>query len=343
MPSQNVDLSTTYLGLELAHPLMPGASPLVDDLDMVRQLEDAGAPAIVMSSLFEEQIENEQLATHLHLESIGETHAEATSFLPEPREGGFSLGPEEYLGQVRRLKETVGVPVIASLNGTSAGGWLEHAVLIEEAGADALELNVYQLATDPWESSQDLEERIARMVRAVKAKITIPVAVKLSPFYTALAHFATELEDCGADGLVIFNRFYQADLDVEALEATRTLELSTSSELLLRLRWLAILRGQIGVSLAATGGAHTAEDVVKALLCGADAVQVVSAIFQNGPGHLAILRHDLERWMEEHGHASLETLRGAMSLERCPDPHAYERANYMRVLSGWWRSLLAVS
>ena len=328
-----MDLRTSYLGLELAHPLMPGASPLVDDLDTVRRLEDAGASAIVMHSLFEEQLTGEMLATHAAIDGQSDAFAEALSFLPSPAD--FRLGPEEYLEQIRKVKAAVKVPVIASLNGTTLGGWLAYARMMEEAGADALELNVYQLATDPEETSQSIERRTLAMVRAVAGAVMIPVAVKLSPFYTSIASFATQVEEAGADGLVLFNRFYQPDLDIEELEVKTGLRLSDSSELLLRLRWLAILSGKIKASLAVTGGVHSAVDVVKAIMCGADTVQVVSALLRHGPYYLKFILDDLTRWLEEHEIDSLDEIRGNMSLERCPDPRQFERTNYMKVLSSW--------
>ena len=328
-----MDLTTTYLGFRLPHPILPGASPLVDDLDMVKRLEDAGAPAIVMHSLFEEQITREQMATSRHMDTWSDAHAEALSYFPEP--AGFALGPEEYLEQVHRIKTTVGVPVIASLNGSTDGGWLAYADLLEEAGADALELNVYALATDLDESSELLERRTLQMLWSIKSGIRIPVAVKLSPFYTALAHFAQRLDNHGVAGLVLFNRFYQPDFDVEALEVTPTLRLSDSSELLLRLRWLAILHGRLRASLAASGGVHTGLDAVKALMAGADAVQVVSALLKKGPERLRTLRQELETWMVEHEYESLDQLRGSLSLLRCPDPAAHERANYVTILQSW--------
>ncbi len=328
-----MDLSTRYLGLDLPHPFMPGASPLVDDLDTVRRLEDAGAAAIVMHSLFEEQLMREQIATDWHMSAPADSFAEALSYLPDPE--SFSLGPEGYLEQLGRIRRAVAVPVIGSLNGTTLGGWLEYARLIEEAGADALELNVYRLAADPDESGDEIERQTIEMVRAVRDKVRIPLAVKLSPFYTAFAHFARRLDEAGADGLVLFNRFYQADIDLEELEAVRTLQLSDSSELLLRLRWLAILSGRLEASLAVTGGVHTAVDAVKAVLCGADAVQLVSALLRHGPEHLAAIRRDTEEWLVEHEYESLAQMRGSMNLERCPDPEAYERANYMHILQGY--------
>ena len=331
--NSSIDLSTRYLGLKLPHPFMPGASPMVDDLDMVRRLEDAGAAAIVMHSLFEEQIESEQGRTAYDMESHVNAYAEASSFFPRPAE--FRLGPQDYLDQVRRIKEAVKVPVIASLNGISATGWLEYARLIEQAGADALELNVYYVATDPAENGEAVERRTIDIIRTVNQAIRIPIAVKLSPFFSSLSHFAGELEMAGADGLVLFNRFYQPDIDIEALEVRNELSLSDSSELLLRLRWLAILSAQRKLDLAVSGGVHTARDAVKAVMAGARSVQVVSALLKNGPQHLAGLRAGLSTILEELGYASLSEMHGCMNLARCPDPAAFERGNYMRILQGW--------
>ena len=328
-----MDLSTTYLGINLAHPFMPGASPLVDDMDTIRRLEDAGASAIVMRSLFEEQLVMEEMATQAYTDFARDSHAEARSFLPNPDQ--FVFGPSEYLDQLRRIKEAVKVPVIASLNGTTLGGWLEHARLMEQAGADAIELNVYALAAEPQTSGKTLEDRSLEMLRAVKAVVKIPVAVKLSPFYSSLSHFAQGAQAAGADGLVLFNRFYQPDIDVEALEVKRTLRLSDSSELPLRLRWLAILSTQLRLGLAASGGVHTAEDAVQAIMAGAHAVQVVSALLKNGPERLKTLREEVSIWMEQHEYESLKQMRGSMSLTSCPDPSAYERANYMLLLQSW--------
>jgi len=328
-----VDLSTTYLGLRLPHPFMPGASPLVDDLDMVKRLEDAGAAAIVMHSLFEEQITAEQLGTIQNMELHEDSYAEALSYFPKADE--YALGPQQYLEQLRRIKATVAVPVIASLNGVTPTGWLQYARLIEQAGADALELNVYSLATDPADTAAAVETRLLAIARAVKAAVHIPVAVKLSPFFSAMAHVAHALDAAGVDGLVIFNRFYQPDIDIDALEAMPTLRLSDSSELLLRLRWLAIFAGRVRASLAVTGGVHSFVDAIKAVMAGAHAVQMVSALLQNGPEELRTVREEMVRWMEEREYASLEQMQGSMSLERCPDPAAFERANYMRVLQSW--------
>jgi dihydroorotate dehydrogenase (fumarate) len=328
-----MDLSTTYLGFRLPHPVMPGASPLVDDLDVVRRLEDAGASALVMRSLFEEQIVMEQMASVQNLDSHEGTFAEALSYFPGT--DAFRMGPDEYLEQLQRAKAAVGVPVIASLNGVSPGGWLDFARLMAEAGADALELNVYHLATDPEEAGEAVESRVADMIRSVKEHVSVPLAVKLSPFYSALAHFSRRLDGAGVDGIVLFNRFYQPDIDVDELEAKRVLNLSDSSELLLRLRWMAVLSGRVQASLAVSGGVHTALDAVKAVMTGAHAVQMVSAVLKKGPEVLAEVRQGMADWLDEHEYESLEQMQGSMSLLRCPDPRAYERANYMEILQGW--------
>ena len=328
-----MDLSTRYLGLDLPHPFMPGASPLVDDFDMVRRLEDAGAAAIVLHSLFEEQIVAEELEHHYHTEAHEESYAEATSLFPDPRI--FAVAADEYLERVTRIKAAVSVPVIASLNGTTPFGWIEYARLIEQAGADALEINTYYLATDPLENSEDVEQRSVDVLDAVRQSVRIPVAVKISPFFSALAHLANRLDDLGASGLVLFNRFYQPDIDVETLDIVPSLKLSDSSELLLRLRWLAILSGRLRCSLAVSGGVHTALDAIKAIMTGAHAVQMVSALLRHGPEHLAKVRGEVAAWMAEHGYESLRQMQGSMNLKRCPDPAALERSNYMRVLQSW--------
>ncbi|MCM2250344.1 MAG: dihydroorotate dehydrogenase-like protein [Geothrix sp.] len=328
-----MNLSTTYLGLKLAHPLMAGASPMVDDMGMVKRLEDAGASAIVMHSLFEEQITREEQGTILDMELSSNSSAEAISFFPQPDE--FRLGPEKYLEQIQRIKQAVSVPVIASLNGTTPAGWLHHGKLMQEAGADALELNVYYLATDPKESAAQVEKRTLDAVRAVKAEVKIPVAVKLSPFFSSLAHFAVELEAAGADGLVLFNRFFQPDINIEELQAEPSLQLSGPGDLLLRLRWLAVLHGQVKGSLGVTGGVHDGLGALKAVMAGADAVQMVSALLIHGPERLAQACATLAEWLEEHEYESLAQARGSMSLQKCPNPQAFTRANYMRILNGW--------
>lgn len=328
-----MDLSTRYLGLDLAHPFMPGASPLADNLDSVKRLEDAGASAIVLRSLFEEQIVREQKRTLEDLEAHTDSFAEARSFLPKPDE--FQLGPVEYLEQVRRAKAAVRIPLIASLNGISSDGWLSYASQIEQAGADALELNMYYVATDSDESGDRVDDRVINIVKEVKKSLKIPVAAKLSPFHSAMANLARRLEAAGASGLVLFNRFYQPDIDPEALEAVPRLVLSDSSELLLRLRWLAVLSGRSPISLACSGGVHTSLDAIKALMAGATVVQVVSALLRQGPGRLSVIREEVSRWLVDHEYESLDQLRGSMNLSRCPDPSAFERGNYMRILQSW--------
>jgi dihydroorotate dehydrogenase (fumarate) len=328
-----MDLTTTYLGLRLAHPLVPGASPLADDLDTVRRLEDAGAPAIVLRSLFAEQIARERVAAFLHLDRHGESFAEALSFFPSPDR--FVMGPEEYLAHLGRVKAAVGVPVIASLNGTEPGCWRDYPEAIQQAGADALELNIYHLPTDPQVTSDQVEERALQAVREVKRALRIPIAVKVSPFFSAFAHFAARLDAAGADGIVLFNRFYQPDIDPESLTVVPSLQLSRSSELPLRLRWLAMLSGRVRASLAATGGVHDGLDAIKAVMAGAHAVQMVSALLARGPEYLAAVRDEVAAWLEEHEYDSLAQARGSMGLAACPDPTAYERANYMLILQGW--------
>lgn len=321
------------MNLELPHPLIVGASPLVEDLDTVRRVEDAGAAAIVMNSLFEEQIFIEQIMAHEHIEQIGDSFAEAASYLPDP--AIFMHGPEQYMEQIAAIKAAVDIPVIASLNGTTPGGWLRHALLMEEAGADGLELNVYDLTSDPETSSSEIEQRTLTMVRELKAGLRIPVAIKLSPFYTSLAHFALALERCGVDAIVLFNRFYQPEIDPNTLSVDRTLQFSTPDELALRLRWIAIFSGRLQTSLGVTGGVHGANDAIKAVMAGAHGVQIVSALLKFGVEHLDKIRCGMIEWMEANEYESLAQMQGCMNLEHCPDPEAYERANYMRMLQGW--------
>ena len=324
-----MDLSTTYLEFELDSPLIVGASPLAQNLDMVRRLEDNGASAIVLHSLFEEQLVNEQLATCSAMQNPADSYAEALNYFPGPPD--FKFGPDEYLELLRKIKQAVNIPVIGSLNGVTRGGWLEYADQIEQAGADALELNVYDLAINTSESAQDIENRTVSLVYWVRSTIDIPFAVKLSPFYTALPNFAQRLVKDGADGLVLFNRFYQPDINIEDLEAMRV-HLSDSSDLLLRLHWLAILSGRVDTSLAVTGGVHTATDAIKAVMTGAHAVQVVSAILRHGPEHIKALREHMAAWLEEYEYESLRQMQGSMNLVNCPDPRVYERANYIELL-----------
>ncbi len=328
-----MNLPTTYLGLSLKNPVMPGASPLVDQLDTVRRLEDAGAAAVVMHSLFEEQITNDQLAEFAHTENPAESFSEATSYFPHMDD--YVLGPDRYLEQIARIKESVDIPVIGSLNGISLGGWTDYARLIQQAGADALELNVYYVATDPDEPGLAVEKRTLDILQAVRESVTIPVAVKLSPFFSSPGHFAKQLDSLGAAGLILFNRFYQPDIDIEELEATHRLDLSNSTELRLRLRWTAILHGHLKADIAVSGGVHTVEDIIKAIMCGASAVQVVSCLLKYGPSHIGSLVKGLSHWLEDHEYDSIDQMRGSMSLQHCPDPTVFERANYLRVLQLW--------
>jgi dihydroorotate dehydrogenase (fumarate) len=328
-----MDLSTTYMGFQLPHPLVPGASPMADDLDVVRRLEDAGAPMIVMHSLFEEQIVAEELAMTRAIETGEDSYAEALSYLPNPEL--FKLGPAEYLEQVRKIKNAVAVPVIGSINGVTEGGWLEYARLIQEAGADGLELNLFQIEAKPGSSGEQVERRQLSIVRAVKHSVHIPLAVKLSPFYSSIAHFAGQLDQIGIDALVLFNRFYEPDIDVEQLEVIPVNLLSNPSELLLRLRWIGILSGRIKASLAATGGVHSGVEAVKAIMVGAQAVQMVSVLLKRGPRYLKSVRDELAQWLDEHGYESLRQMQGSMSQARCPDSKAFERGNYVKILQSW--------
>jgi dihydroorotate dehydrogenase (fumarate) len=334
-----MDLSTTYLGLKLQTPFVPGASPLTDDLDGVRRLEDAGAPLLVLRSLFEEQIKREQMANFIHMDWHGESFAEAVSYFPRPE--SFVFGPEEYLNHLRRVKEAVKVPVIASLNGTTPHGWLDYPPLIEQVGADALELNLYRLALDPGTSGADVERECVEAVRTVRKAVRMPIAVKLSPFFSSFGHLATRVVEAGAQGLVLFNRFYQPDIDPVGLQARSTLLLSSPAELPLRLRWVAALSPRLDCSFAVTGGVLHGVDGVKAAMAGADVFQVVSALLRSGPEYLGCLRREMEEWMEENEWSSLAEMQGAMDLDRCPDPEVFERANYMLMLQSWRRSMPA--
>ncbi len=328
-----IDLSTTYLGLRLTNPFMIGASPLANDLDTVRRLEDAGSAAIVLPSLFEEQITMARTGRIRHLDPLDPQFAAVRAYVPGPE--GFDLSPDQYLEHLARVKRTVGVPVIASLNGTTAESWLTFARAIEQAGADALELNMYEVATNPDDSSAAIERRLCASVIDLRDEVNLPIAVKLSPFFTAMGHVAHALDRAGAAGLVLFNRFYQPDINLGDLTVVPTLELSTSSELLLRLRWTAILHARIRASIAATGGVATAADGIKALLAGANAVQMVSAILRHGPPYFSVMRDGLAQWMEARGFASLHEINGLLSLAKMPDPDAFERANYLRMLHSW--------
>lgn len=327
------DLSTKYLGMKLHTPLVASASPLSKDVDGIRRLEDAGASAVVLYSLFEEQLRQEAMELEYHLSAGTESFAESLTYLP--MRGEFRTGPEGYLEHIRRAKNAVGIPVIASLNGATLGGWTHYAEQIQEAGADAIECNIYSIPADMDVPSHVVEQSYVDILHAVKSTVHIPVAVKLSPFFSNMAYMARRLEGAGADGLVLFNRFYQPDIDVEDLAATRSLQLSDSSELRLRLHWIAMLSGRVWASLAVTGGVHTAIDIVKATMAGAHVTQMVSALLMRGPGHVRTVLNDLDRWLTEHEWESLAAMRGNMSFARVPDPDAYERSNYMLMLQSW--------
>jgi dihydroorotate dehydrogenase (fumarate) len=312
---------------------MPGASPMPDSIGAVRRLEDAGASAIVMHSLFEEQFTNEDHVVQDEIDTHENSSSEATTFLPIPPE--FNLEPSEYLEQIRSIKEALDIPVIASLNGATPGGWVRYATEIEQAGAAALELNFYHISTSADESGTDVEKRACDILKSVKESIKIPVAIKLSPFFSSLPNFSRQLVASGADGIILFNRFYQPDIDTEELDVLPTLQLSNSFELRLRLRWLAIMSASVPTDYACSGGAYTGHDAIKALMTGATVVQFVSSLLKNGPEYLTTIIKDVEKWMEEHDYQSVDQLRGCMSLKHCPDPLAYERGNYLRMLQGW--------
>jgi len=326
-------LQISYLGLTLPHPLIAGASPMTGDLDGLRRLEDGGAAAVVLRSLYEEQLRRESVATHDAMVGAADSFAEALSYLPHPDE--FVLGPQEYLDHLAAAKAALGVPVIASLNGVEPGPWLDYARLMEDAGADALELNLYDVVTDPGFDAAAIEARAVEVVREIRLRTRLPLAVKLSPFYTALPNFSAKLLGAGATGLVLFNRFFEPDINAEELEVVPHLALSNSSELLLRLRWLAILSGEFDCSFAVTGGVHDEHDAVKAIMAGAHAVQIVSAAFTRGPKVLASIREGLAAWLEEHEYRSIEMMRASMNIERCPEPAALTRAQYVRQLQTW--------
>jgi dihydroorotate dehydrogenase (fumarate) len=327
------DLSTRYLGLDLANPLVVGASPLCQDIGRIRHMEDAGAGAIVLHSLFEEQIVLESIQLDRELSDGTESFPEALTYLPDLRD--YNLGPDAYVEHVRKAKAAVGIPVIASLNGVSTGGWLRYAKLIEEAGADALELNIYLVASDVDRSAAEIEQQYVGLVRDVAATVRIPLAVKLGHQFSSFGHFASRLEEAGADALVLFNRFYQPDLDIENLEVVPSLTLSSSYELLLRLSWVAILYKKLDVDFAVTGGVHGAEDVLKCMMAGANAAMMTSALLRRGIGHLSEVRSDLVRWMESHEYESVVQMRGSLSQKAVANPSAYERGNYLRVLSSY--------
>lgn len=326
-----MNLTTRYLGLELRTPLVPSASPLSENLDNLKRMEDAGASAVVLHSLFEEQIRAERSAVHRHLAAHAESHAEATSYFPDPE--NFCDGPEEYLRHIERAKASLGIPVIASLNGATFGGWMGFATQIAQAGADALELNIYSIPADPVLSAEEIESQYVTIVAAVEGQVRIPVCVKLSPFFTNLSQFARRLDEQGIDGLVLFNRFYQPDIDLEALEVVPNVLLSTPMAMRLPLRWIAILHGHLRASLAATSGIHRATDALKMLMAGADVTMLCSVLMARGIGHLATIEREMRYWMEAHEYESVEQLKGSMSQRNCPDPAAFERAQYLRAVA----------
>ncbi len=329
-----MNLETTYLGLKLKNPLVPSASPLSNETDQVKRMEDSGASAVVMYSLFEEQINRENRALDYFINTPGNSFAEALSYFPEPDEY-HNLHAEDYLEQIRELKNAVDIPIIASLNGTSEGGWMQYARKMEEAGADALELNIYYIAADPSMTSADVENMYISDLKAVKQNVEIPVSVKLGPYFSSFGNIAKRLEDAGADGLVLFNRFYQPDIDLENLEVEPSLELSSSFEKRLPLRWIAMLRPHLNCSLAATTGIHTAKDVIKMILAGADVAMMASVLLYHGPSVLKRIQRDMQLWMEEKEYASLDEMKGAMSSASVADPTAFERANYIKILQGF--------
>jgi len=328
-----MELKTTYLGFELDNPMIVGASPICNDISVVRRLEDAGAPMLVMHSIFQEQIIREQMALNYGLEIGDNAHAESITYLPRPDE--FRLGPDEYLDLLVRIKAAVKIPIVASLNGRTLGGWAEYAKQLQQAGANAIELNIYDPILDPDVLPATVEKNTIEVIRSVKQAVQIPVAVKLSPFYTSFVNFAHQVDSTGIGAIVVFNRFYQPDIDVELLNVYSDLQLSTLAELLPRLRYAAALYGQIEADIAVTGGVHTAEDVLKAVMAGASAVQMVSALLTHGPEYLRRVRTDLVRWLEQHNYDSLKQARGSVSLQHTPNPAAFERGNYMRILQSW--------
>ncbi len=335
-----MDLTTTYLGMTLKSPLVVGScAPLTEDIDNIKRMEDAGAAAVVLHSFFEEQLRREQLELHHHLTYGTESFAEALSYFPEPEI--FHIGSEEYLGHIRISKEELDIPVIASLNGSNLGGWLDYSQQIEQAGADALELNIYYVPTDLDIPGGEIEQNYLDILKAVKSEINIPVAIKLSPYFSNIANMTKRLGEAGADGLVLFNRFYQPDIDLNNLEVYPNVLLSTPQSLRLPMRWIAILYGKIEADLASTSGIHHASDVIKMVMAGAKITQVVSALLRHGIYYLATLEEGIQKWMEENEYESIQQMQGSLSQLNCPDPTAFERSQYMKALQTYapiWRS-----
>jgi len=334
-PRRNMDLSTTYLGLNLRTPLVASASPLSETVENIKRFEDAGAAAVVLHSLFEEQIRYERFEFHHYMTFGAESYPEALSYFPQPAE--FHVGPEAYLRHIAKAKELVRIPIIASLNGSTQGGWIDFARLMEQAGADAIELNIYSIPTDPELSAAEIEKTYLEILSAVKSVVTVPVAVKLGPFFTNFAHMAKKLDLAGADGLVLFNRFYQPDIELETLEVVPSVLLSTPMAMRLPLRWIAILYDHVGASLAATSGIHRGTDALRMLMAGADVTMLCSVLLRRGIPHLTAIEKEITDWMEEHEYESVAQLQGSMSQKNCPDPSAFERAQYMRAISSFRR------
>jgi dihydroorotate dehydrogenase (fumarate) len=328
-----MDLKSKYLGLTLKNPIVPSASPLANDLDTIRKMEEAGAAAVVLESLFEEQIRHESRELDHYLQFGAESFAEALTYFPESSD--YRIGPEEYLEHIRMAKEKVDIPIIASLNGVTVGGWIDYSRKMEQAGADALELNVYYIPTGSRMSGVEVENLYLDILKAVKAAVKIPIAMKLSPFFSAFANFTRKLDENGVDGLVLFNRFYQPDIDLELLEVKPNVILSTPQAMRLPLRWIAILYGSIKADMAATSGIHTSDDVIKMLMVGAKATMMCSALLRNGVRHIAKVLEGLRNWMEEHEYDSVEQMQGSMSQKNIADPSAFERANYMKALQNY--------
>jgi dihydroorotate dehydrogenase (fumarate) len=325
-----MDLTTRYLGLNLRTPLVPSASPLSNEIDGIKRMEDAGASAVVLHSLFEEQVKGELEEVQARMMYGTESFPEALTYFPKPAE--FITGPEEYLNKIRKAKESVQVPIIASLNGSALGGWVDYAQKIQQAGADALELNVYFIPTEMDRTAVEIEQDYIDILKAVQSVVHIPIALKLSPFFSNMSHMARRLDQEGVSGLVLFNRFYQPDIDLETLEVKTSVNLSTAQDMLLPLRWIAILYGRVKADLAATGGIHTAQDAVKILMAGADIVMLCSVLMKNGLESIRRIESEMADWLSEHDYQSVRQLQGSMSQRNCPDPAAFERAQYMKAV-----------
>ncbi|HEY52839.1 MAG TPA: dihydroorotate dehydrogenase-like protein [Caldilineae bacterium] len=328
-----MNLTTTYLGMSLKNPIVPSASPLTNSVDNIRRLEDAGASAVVLQSLFEEQITHESQELDHYLDYGTESYAEALSFFPEMEQ--YDVGPDSYLELIRQASQSVDIPIIGSINGVSTGGWIEYASKIEEAGASALELNIYYIPTAPGMTGAAVEEMYVNVVRDVRNSVSIPVAVKLSPYFSATANMAARLAENGANGLTLFNRFYQPDFDLDQLEVAPHLVLSTTDDLRLPLRWVSILYGRVPVDFAITSGVHSHIEVLKSMMAGAKVAMMASALLQNGIGHISAVLDDLAQWMDEHEYESIVQMQGSMSQQHVAEPAAFERANYMKVLKSW--------